>query len=51
MKKAVKLLGEPLKSNEKSFKMIKFSKLFRDEYGSNDFYHENELKERIKNQF
>jgi hypothetical protein len=25
--------------------------LFRDEYGSNDFYHENELKERIKNQF
>jgi hypothetical protein len=43
-----------LKGNENSFKMIKFSKLLHDEYRSQDFDHEKEIKEkfkeRIKNQ-
>jgi hypothetical protein len=50
MKKAVKFFGESLKGNEKSFEMIEFLKLLRDKYGSKDFDHEKELKERIKNQ-
>jgi hypothetical protein len=49
--KKVKLFGEISKSNEDSFTMIEFYKLFHDEYRSKNFDHENELKEKIKNQF